>query len=278
MRRSLPAWPPPPHCPSSGDRIRFLTLDELEAVLGAIPDQHAKGKLTWEQVCAIRASSESNCTIGRELGVSDSLISRIRRGLIWTDQASTENVYAEIDRVLILDRRHDRRCARGSCSRCAGATSTGSAEGARPSQLRPRRVRHAEVEALQPRRAARDACRRRAGRAAPAERVPGRRRPGVRPPADRQAARPVPGAQALQALLPGRPASASSPLPRPAPHVRDADGRGRRAAADAAGVDGARATSRRRRSTPTTRRRPTRPRSSRPRSRRRSRRCIHGAK
>lgn len=40
--------------------------------------------------------------MARDLCVSDSLVSRIRRGLIWTDKASTENIYAEIDRVLIL--------------------------------------------------------------------------------------------------------------------------------------------------------------------------------
>jgi excisionase family DNA binding protein len=45
---------------------------------------------------------QSNVALGREFGVSDSLISRIRRGLIWTDEASTENIYALVDRVLIL--------------------------------------------------------------------------------------------------------------------------------------------------------------------------------
>jgi hypothetical protein len=76
--------------------IRFLALDELDAVLRAIPDRNARGKLTWDQVCSIRASSESNLAIARGLRVSDSLVSRIRRGLIWTDEASTENIYAEI--------------------------------------------------------------------------------------------------------------------------------------------------------------------------------------
>jgi hypothetical protein len=76
--------------------IRFLTLDELDAVLRAIPDDHAKGKLTSERVCAIRASTESNLALAREIGVSDSLISRIRRGLIWRDEASTENIYADV--------------------------------------------------------------------------------------------------------------------------------------------------------------------------------------
>jgi integrase len=91
-----------PETENSDPDIRFLTLDELEAVLRAIPEHHPKGKLTWEQVCAIRASTASNVKLGRELGVSDSLVSRIRRGLIWSDEASTQNVYAFVDRVLIL--------------------------------------------------------------------------------------------------------------------------------------------------------------------------------
>jgi integrase len=91
-----------PEAEGSDPDIRFLMLDELDAVLRAISDRHPKGKLTWEQVCSIRASSASNCEIARELNVSDSLVSRIRRGLIWTDEASTGNVYANVDRALIL--------------------------------------------------------------------------------------------------------------------------------------------------------------------------------
>jgi integrase len=55
------------------------------------------------QVCAIRASTESNVAVARAIGVSDSLVSRIRRGLIWTDEANTENIYADVDRALILN-------------------------------------------------------------------------------------------------------------------------------------------------------------------------------
>jgi integrase len=91
-----------PETEDSDPDIRFLTLDELEAVLRSIPDHNAKGKLTWEQVCVIRASTESNCALGRKLGVSDSLVSRVRRGLIWTDEGCTENIYARVDRVLVL--------------------------------------------------------------------------------------------------------------------------------------------------------------------------------
>jgi integrase len=55
-----------------------------------------------EQVCDVRASGETNTALALRLGVSDSLVSRIRRGLIWTDQTATENIFAAIDRTLIL--------------------------------------------------------------------------------------------------------------------------------------------------------------------------------
>jgi integrase len=41
-----------------------------------------------------------NCALARQFGVSDSLVSRIRRGR--REKTSTENIYADIDRVLIL--------------------------------------------------------------------------------------------------------------------------------------------------------------------------------
>jgi len=71
-------------------------------VLRAIPRHDPKGKLTWEQVCAVRASTASNCALARELGVSDSLISRIRRGVIRTEASNTDSHFARIDYALIL--------------------------------------------------------------------------------------------------------------------------------------------------------------------------------
>jgi integrase len=68
--------------------------------------------------------------------------------------------------------------------------------------------------------------------------VAGRRRSRVRPPGDRRAAaegeRHPPDAVGVA----GRGARRRPPLPRSAPHVRDPDGGGRRAAAHLAGVDG----------------------------------------
>jgi integrase len=74
----------------------------LRRCLRAIPSHDARGKLSWTQVRAIRASTASNCALARELDVSDSLVSRIRRGLIRTDQASGENVFARVDHSMIL--------------------------------------------------------------------------------------------------------------------------------------------------------------------------------
>jgi integrase len=91
-----------PETTDSDPDIRFLTMAELDAVLRAIPDHDPKGKLTWEQVCEIRAAEGSNCAIAKNYGVSDSLISKIRRGVLWIDEASTRNLYAVLDRALIL--------------------------------------------------------------------------------------------------------------------------------------------------------------------------------
>ena len=111
--------------------------------------------------------AESNCALARDLGVSDSLVSRIRRGLIWTDEASTQNIYGA-DRPRALphggdDRRAPRRAAGAALARrrLAGRGASASA------QLRSRRVRHAQVQALEPRGAARRPRRRRARRPAP---------------------------------------------------------------------------------------------------------------
>ena len=91
-----------PETDGSDPDIRFLTVDDLDAVLRAIPGHDPQGKLSWDQVCEIRASAASNVALGRVYGVSDSVISRIRRNLIWTDEASTTNVFAHVDRTLIL--------------------------------------------------------------------------------------------------------------------------------------------------------------------------------
>ena len=190
-----------PRIDGSDPDIRFLTLDELDAVVRAIPDHRAKGKLTWEQVSAIRASPKSNCALARDLGVSDSLVSRIRRGLIWTDRASTENIYAEIDRALILT-----------------AAMTGGRQGellalrwrdvdwlVRKARVRRNFVR-GQFGTPKSKRSSRGVPL--AARVADAlddlhrpDRIPSRRRPRLRAPAYRPAAGPLAAAQALQALL-----------------------------------------------------------------------------
>lgn len=47
-----------------------------------------KGALDWDKVEYIRASDRSNSALARDLGVSDVLVSKIRRGLVWTERAT----------------------------------------------------------------------------------------------------------------------------------------------------------------------------------------------
>jgi integrase-like protein len=182
--------------------IHFLTHAELEATLRAIPDHDARGKLTWEQVCAIRASTQSNVAVGA------SSASRTR----WSAASAAADLDRRgLDRERLRGRRPradpDRGADRDAPGRATGAALARRrlvrAEAARPPRLRARRVRDPELQALQPRRPVGDARRRRPRRAAPWERVPGRRRPRVRSPAHGQPAGPLPGAQALQALPEG---------------------------------------------------------------------------
>jgi len=70
----------------------FLEPEQIAAVLRAadlIEDEH-RG-LTWEDVRMIRSSKASAVALARELGVSDSLIGKVRRGELWTDHAEARN-------------------------------------------------------------------------------------------------------------------------------------------------------------------------------------------
>ena len=107
----------------------------------------------------------------------------------------------------------------------------------RAPELRPRRVRAAEVEALVApcrwptgSRASSSATSRRSDFA-------GRRRPRLRPSGLRHPARRARGYASASSRT-SRARGKRRSLPRPAPHLRHAHGRRRHAAADAAGVDG----------------------------------------
>jgi integrase len=70
----------------------YLEAHEIAAVLRAatlIEDEH-RG-LTWEKVRHIRASSASAVALARELGVSDTLIRRVRRRELWVHAPEPRN-------------------------------------------------------------------------------------------------------------------------------------------------------------------------------------------
>jgi integrase len=71
-----------------GERPRrsFLEPEQIAAVLRAaeLIEREHHG-LTWETVGRIRRSSASAIALGRELGVSDTLVRKVRRGELWTE-------------------------------------------------------------------------------------------------------------------------------------------------------------------------------------------------
>lgn len=70
----------------------FLELYQADALLRAarqLEDEH-RG-LTWEKVQLIRSSPLSNVALARELQVSDVLVGKVRRNLIWVDRPQRAN-------------------------------------------------------------------------------------------------------------------------------------------------------------------------------------------
>lgn len=61
----------------------FLEPDQARALLDAAGEIDAERQLTWEQAREIRCSRESNLKLASRYGVSDSLVSRIKRGKAW---------------------------------------------------------------------------------------------------------------------------------------------------------------------------------------------------
>ena len=155
-----------------------------------------------------------------------------------TGEAVLEDDLARVERVLVPDRRDDRPAAGGA----ARAALAGHRLDRRP---REGDVRDAQEAPAQDQVAVVPAVgadgrpgRRRARPAVQGVRLPVRRGPGVRAPAYRPATRPHLGDRPLPARRAARWDPRRRRVPRPAPHVRDDDGRRRRAAAHAAGVDG----------------------------------------
>ncbi len=77
---------------ASRPRRSFLQPHELAAMLRAAEQvEESHRGLTWEKVAYIRSSSASAVALARELRVSDVLIGKVRRGLIWKDHAEARN-------------------------------------------------------------------------------------------------------------------------------------------------------------------------------------------
>jgi integrase len=73
-------------------RRSFLEAEQIAAVLRAADLIEAEHRgLTWDRVELIRQSSRSALSLSRELGVSDTLIRKVRRGELWNGSSEPRN-------------------------------------------------------------------------------------------------------------------------------------------------------------------------------------------
>ena len=83
-------------------RRSFLELEQIDALLRAATlAEAAQRGLTWEKVARIRASDASAVALARELGVSDTLIGKVRRGELWTERAEPRNRHDVPRRIVV---------------------------------------------------------------------------------------------------------------------------------------------------------------------------------
>jgi integrase len=75
-------------------RERVATADEAAKLIEALPGAGASGALSWEAVLEIRASAESAVALSRRLGVSDSLVGKVRRGELYKSPGSRRSPVA----------------------------------------------------------------------------------------------------------------------------------------------------------------------------------------
>jgi integrase len=69
-------------------RRSFLEPEQVAALLeGAASLDHARSRLSWETVQRIRGSIEPAVRIASDLGLSDVLVGKVRRGELWTERA-----------------------------------------------------------------------------------------------------------------------------------------------------------------------------------------------
>jgi hypothetical protein len=77
---------------SDRPRRSFLEPEQIGAVLRAADLIEADHRgLTWETVALIRSSERSAVALGRELGVSDTLVRKVRRGELWNGERQRRN-------------------------------------------------------------------------------------------------------------------------------------------------------------------------------------------
>ena len=84
-------------------RRSFLEPQQIAAVLRAAELTEADHRgLTWETVDLIRRSSRSAVSLARELGVSDTLIGKVRRGELWNGTPAPRN-RNDVPRRVVID-------------------------------------------------------------------------------------------------------------------------------------------------------------------------------
>jgi integrase len=83
-------------------RRSFLELKQIDALLRAAAEAEATQRgLTWEKVAHIRSSDASAVALARELGVSDTLIGKVRRGELWNERAEPRNRHDVPRRIVV---------------------------------------------------------------------------------------------------------------------------------------------------------------------------------
>lgn len=90
-RRVVPADPTRELVMPANDgrsRERVATREEARKLVQALPAVETASMLSWDAVQAIRRSKESAVSLARRLGVSDSLIGKVRRGELYRTRDS----------------------------------------------------------------------------------------------------------------------------------------------------------------------------------------------
>jgi integrase len=88
---------------SESPKRSFLEIPQIIALLEAARELDLEQlRLEWRDVCAIRASQEPATRLAQKHGVSETLIRRIRRGDIWTENRPREPIREPLVATLVL--------------------------------------------------------------------------------------------------------------------------------------------------------------------------------